>query len=69
MKNILLAGGAGYIGTELCKRLMKLDYDITVIDNLWFGNNLDPKIKLIQKDIFKVNIGKRIVEKDFFKFS
>jgi nucleoside-diphosphate-sugar epimerase len=55
MKNILLAGGAGYIGTELCKRLMKLDYDITVIDNLWFGNNLDPKIKLIQKDIFKVN--------------
>jgi nucleoside-diphosphate-sugar epimerase len=56
MKNILLAGGAGYIGTELCKRLMKLDYDITVIDNLWFGNNLDPKIKLIQKDIFKVNL-------------
>jgi len=55
MKNILLAGGAGYIGTELCKRLMKLDYDITVIDNLWFGNNLDPKVKLIQKDIFKVN--------------
>jgi nucleoside-diphosphate-sugar epimerase len=55
MKNILLAGGAGYIGTELSKRLMKLDYDITVIDNLWFGNNLDPKIKLIQKDIFKVN--------------
>ena len=55
MKKILLAGGAGYIGTELCKRLMKLDYDITVIDNLWFGNNLDPKIKLIQKDIFKVN--------------
>jgi nucleoside-diphosphate-sugar epimerase len=55
MKNILLAGGAGYIGTELCKRLMKLDYDITVMDNLWFGNNLDPKIKLIQKDIFKVN--------------
>ncbi len=55
MKKILLAGGAGYIGTELCKRLMKLDYDITVIDNLWFGNNLDSKIKLIQKDIFKVN--------------
>ena len=54
MKKILLAGGAGYIGTELCKRLMKLDYDITVIDNLWFGNNLDAKIKLIQKDIFQV---------------
>jgi nucleoside-diphosphate-sugar epimerase len=55
MKNILLAGGAGYIGTELCKRLLRLDYQITVIDDLWFGNNLDPAIKLIQKDIFNVN--------------
>lgn len=54
MKSILLAGGAGYIGTELTKRLMKLDYDITVLDDLWFGNNLDPKIKLIKKDIFNV---------------
>jgi len=26
MKKILLAGGAGYIGTELCKRLLRLDY-------------------------------------------
>lgn len=55
MKNILLAGGAGYIGTELCKRLLRLDYQITVLDDLWFGNNLDPAIKLIQKDIFSVN--------------
>jgi nucleoside-diphosphate-sugar epimerase len=54
MKKILLAGGAGYIGTELTKRLMKLDYDITVLDDLWFGNNLDPKVKLIKKDIFQV---------------
>ena len=54
MKKILLAGGAGYIGTELTKRLMKLDYDITVLDDLWFGNNLDPKIKLIKKDIFQI---------------
>ena len=34
MKKILLAGGAGYIGTELCKRLLKLNYSITVIDDL-----------------------------------
>jgi len=55
MKKILLAGGAGYIGTELCKRLLKLDYKITVIDDLWFGNNLDPKIELIKKDLFQVS--------------
>ena len=67
MKKILLAGGAGYIGTELCKRLLKLDYDITVIDDLWFGNNLDPKIKLIQKDIFKVTY-KELVDFDVVIF-
>ena len=55
MKKILLAGGAGYIGTELCKRLLKLDYKITVIDDLWFGNNLDPKVELIKKDLFHVS--------------
>jgi nucleoside-diphosphate-sugar epimerase len=54
MKKILLAGGAGYIGTELCKRLLKLDYSITVIDDLWFGNNLDPRVELIKKDLFQV---------------
>jgi len=67
MKKILLAGGAGYIGTELCKRLLKLDYDITVIDDLWFGNNLEPKIKLIQKDIFKVTY-KELVDFDVVIF-
>ena len=67
MKKILLAGGAGYIGTELSKRLMKLDYDITVIDNLWFGNNLDPKIKLIKKDLFQVTY-KELVDFDVVIF-
>jgi nucleoside-diphosphate-sugar epimerase len=55
MKKILLAGGAGYIGTELCKRLLKLDYKVTVIDDLWFGNNLNPKVELIKKDLFQVS--------------
>lgn len=67
MKKILLAGGAGYIGTELCKRLIKLDYDITVIDDLWFGNNLDPKIKLIKKDLFQVTY-KELVDFDVVIF-
>ncbi len=33
MKNILITGGAGFIGTSLCLRLLKDDYKITVIDN------------------------------------
>ena len=52
MRKILLLGGAGYIGNRLSRRLLELDYNVTVIDGLWFGNNLPSDIKLIQKDIF-----------------
>jgi len=34
--------------------LLELDYDVTVIDGLWFGNNLPSAVKLIQKDIFEL---------------
>ncbi len=54
MRKILLLGGAGYIGNRLSRRLLELDYDVTVIDGLWFGNNLPSAVKLIQKDIFEL---------------
>ncbi len=57
MKNkILLLGGAGFIGNRLTRRLLELNYDVTVIDALWFGNNLPAKVKLIKKDIFQIKI-------------
>ena len=34
MKNILITGGAGFIGSRLCERLFEKDYNITVLDNL-----------------------------------
>ena len=34
MKNVLVTGGAGFIGTRLCAKLKDLDFNITVIDNL-----------------------------------
>ena len=37
MKNILITGGAGFIGTHTCLSLINLDYKITVIDN--FSNS------------------------------
>ena len=47
MKNkILLLGGAGFIGNRLTRRLLELNYDVEVIDALWFGNNLPNKVKL-----------------------
>lgn len=37
LKHILVAGGAGFIGTNLCERLLDLDYKILCIDNLSTG--------------------------------
>ena len=34
MKNILITGGAGFIGSRLCEKLFDKDYKITILDNL-----------------------------------
>ena len=36
--NILVTGGAGFIGSHLCKRLVKDGHDIVAIDNLSNGS-------------------------------
>lgn len=50
MKKVLIAGGAGFIGSALVPRLIELGYEVKVIDLLWFGNYLP--IEVIQKDLF-----------------
>lgn len=37
MKRILITGGAGMIGSNLTKRLVKEGYEVYVVDNLWRG--------------------------------
>ena len=37
MKNILVTGGAGYVGSGLLKELLSKGYKVTCIDNLMFG--------------------------------
>ncbi|MBA3648026.1 MAG: SDR family oxidoreductase [Chitinophagales bacterium] len=49
---ILIAGGAGYIGSVLIPKLLDRGYQVDVVDLLWFGNNLPPEVKVQQKDIF-----------------
>ena len=51
---ILIAGGAGYIGSVLVPMLLKRNFDITVVDLLWFGNHLPHSVKIIQKDILNL---------------
>lgn len=50
MKNILVAGGAGYIGTRLCNLLVNT-YNVTVVDYFWFGDHLDSKITKLKRGI------------------
>jgi len=53
---ILIAGGAGFIGSVLVPKILDRGYDVTVVDLLWFGNNLPRNINLIKKDIFDLTI-------------
>jgi len=55
MKNILVAGGAGYVGTRLCNELCN-NYNITVVDYFWFGDHLNDKIVKIKKDIVDLKV-------------
>lgn len=48
---ILVAGGAGYIGSVLVPRLLERTYEVDVVDLMWFGNQLPPEVNIIQKDI------------------
>ena len=43
MKNILITGGAGFIGSNLADRLLLEGFSVTVIDN--FSDFYDPRIK------------------------
>jgi len=49
---ILVAGGAGYVGSYLIPILIDHGYEVDVIDLLWFGNHLSDGVKVIQKELF-----------------
>jgi len=51
---ILIAGGAGYIGSVLVPKLLERGYEVDVIDQLWFGNHLPSEIKVKQKKLLSL---------------
>jgi nucleoside-diphosphate-sugar epimerase len=53
MSNVLITGGAGYVGHVLTPRLLSAGHNVTVYDALYFGSRLpnDPKLRVITGDI------------------
>ena len=58
MKNILLIGGAGYVGTVVTSHFLKQGYKVTVLDNFIYDNQFsvipyvgDPNYKIVYGDM------------------
>jgi UDP-glucuronate decarboxylase len=60
MKTILVTGGAGFIGSHLCERLLTDDHKVICLDNLFTGslNNIE---------VLKSNINFEFVNHDITK--
>ena len=69
MKNILVTGGAGFIGSNLCEKLLDKGNNVVCLDNFATGsfNNLKsiiehPNFKLLVGDIRNIDDCKKAVE-------
>ena len=56
MKKILITGGAGFLGSHLCEKLLTKGHEVICVDNYFTGskNNVkhlidNPKFELIRK--------------------
>ncbi len=53
---ILVAGGAGYIGSCLTPKLLEHGYEVDVVDLFWFGNHLPSEVNIVHRDLFDLEI-------------
>ena len=66
--NILVTGGAGYVGSVLVPKLLKRGHRVTVLDIMWFGNQglktvkHHPNLKIVKGDIRDKNILKEALK-------
>jgi nucleoside-diphosphate-sugar epimerase len=53
VKNVLITGGAGYVGTVLAPQLLAKGYDVTVYDIMYYGCELKPEpgLRIVEGDI------------------
>lgn len=65
MNNILITGGAGFIGSSLCDKLLDDGYRVIIIDN--FNNYYDPKIKVNNINEVKARMKKNNIDYEKLK--
>ena len=55
MKNVLIIGGSGYLGTVITKNLLNQKFNVKIIDNFMYGDcfikDLPDNFKIIKKKI------------------
>jgi nucleoside-diphosphate-sugar epimerase len=51
---LLIAGGAGYLGSRLIPGFLERGYRVDVVDLFWFGNHLPRQVGILNKDIFQL---------------
>ena len=58
MKRVLVTGGAGFLGSHLCERLVEAGHDVLCVDNFYTGRkenvkNLigNPRFELMRHDV------------------
>ena len=68
VKNVLVTGGAGFIGSHLCESLLQQQHQVTVVDNVSTGNrsNLSevmdhPRLTYVEGDVQDFDLIRRLV--------
>ena len=66
--NILVTGGAGYIGSFMVRRLLDDGHKVTVVDNLERGyrDAIDKRARFIQEDLKNLSFLQEIFSKESF---
>jgi dTDP-L-rhamnose 4-epimerase len=69
MKNVLITGGAGFIGSHLCRKLLEKNYSVTLLDNLSpqiHGNDfrfIAPKnVRFVKGDVRNKNDWEKVLK-------